>query len=197
MEIKVHDVCFNNEFWELMWSPYDRRTYSEVLSSLSQYDIVLDIGAGDLRLARRIAERCKFVYAIELNRDVINMGINKYGDPIPDNLLILNFDARCFPFPKDVTCAVLLMRHCTNVKLYIEKLMEVGANRLITNARWRLGVEVIDLITERIDYKDLKIGSYGCICGSVGFKPGDTRDLSPGIDIFVNEVINCPACLVA
>ena len=88
-----------------------------------------------------------------------------------------------------MTSAVLLMRHCTDVKLYIKKLMEVGA-------RWRLGVEVIDLITERIDYKDLKIGSYGCICGSVGFKPGDTRDLTPGIEIIVNEVINCPACLV-
>jgi hypothetical protein len=183
--------------WGKIWSPYSEKYYIEVLSELSPEDVVLDIGAGDLRLTRRIAEKCKFVYALEINPDIIKLGIESCGQPIPDNLIILNLDARYFSFPEDVTSAVLLMRHCTDVKLYIKKLMEVGASRLITNARWRLGVEVIDLLTERIDYRDLRIGSYGCICGSVGFKPGDTRDLTPGIEIIVNEVINCPACLVA
>ena len=41
--------------WERMWAPYDEATYAAVLAAVGPDDILLEIGAGDLRLARRLA----------------------------------------------------------------------------------------------------------------------------------------------
>lgn len=182
-----------NTEWEKIWSPYDESLYMEVLSSIFYEDVVVDIGAGDLRLSLRIAEKCNYVYALEINPDVVQKGINNKS-PLPQNLQVLNVDARYYPFPNGITTGVLLMRHCKHVKHYINKLKDAGAGRLITNARWRLGVEIIYLNSPRIEYDDLIIGSFACLCGSVGFKPGDINFLFPGIENIVNEVVNCPEC---
>ena len=37
--------------WERRWAPYDELTYQEVLAQVRPDDLVLEIGAGDLRLA--------------------------------------------------------------------------------------------------------------------------------------------------
>jgi len=180
--------------WEKIWSPYDEDLYKVVLDTVEPEDVVLAIAAGDLRLARRVAEKCKCVYAFELNTEIIAAGLKKHGQPVPENLLVINVDARDYPFPDGITAGVLMMRHCQSVELYVEKLVDAGAGRLITNARWRFGVEIIDLTSPRIDYSALNIGSYACKCGSVGFKPGRIELLTPGIENTINEVSNCPVC---
>ena len=42
--------------WEAMFAPYDQPTYQAVLDQIQPHDIILDIGAGDLRLARQMAQ---------------------------------------------------------------------------------------------------------------------------------------------
>ena len=49
--------------WELHWAPYDPATYQMVLEQLLPDDVVLDIGAGDLRLAR-LGERVENLFVI-------------------------------------------------------------------------------------------------------------------------------------
>ena len=51
--------------WEARWAPYDEPTYQTVLQAIRPDDLVLDIGAGDLRLACRMAAVCRGVIAIE------------------------------------------------------------------------------------------------------------------------------------
>jgi hypothetical protein len=43
------------ERWEALWAPYDEPTYQLVLDYVRPDDVVLDIGAGDLRLTRQVA----------------------------------------------------------------------------------------------------------------------------------------------
>jgi hypothetical protein len=86
------------------------------------------------------------------------------------------------------------MRHCNHFQLYAEKLKSVGANRLITNARWRLDVEVIPLQNGRAEYQQLPLGWYACWCGSTGFKSGPVDLITPEINNTITEVINCPHC---
>ncbi|MCL4803712.1 MAG: rRNA adenine methyltransferase, partial [Anaerolineae bacterium] len=57
---------------------------------------VLDIGAGDLRLARRLAPRARMVYAVEQRPRW------PLGDPLPQNLIAIQGDARAFPVPSEV-----------------------------------------------------------------------------------------------
>ncbi|HSK65767.1 MAG TPA: hypothetical protein VK888_02485, partial [Anaerolineales bacterium] len=52
--------------WEAMHAHYDQPTYQAVLDQLSSKDIVLEIGAGDLRLARQMARFARKVYAVEV-----------------------------------------------------------------------------------------------------------------------------------
>jgi hypothetical protein len=89
---------------------------------------------------------------------------------------------------------VLLMRHCQHFPLYFEKLVSAGCRRLITNARWRSGVEAIDLAAPRIRYCDLKMGWYACSCGATGFKTGPVEWITPENVDFIDEVIHCPNC---
>jgi hypothetical protein len=88
----------------------------------------------------------------------------------------------------------LLMRHCTHYPLYVHKLRQVGCRRLITNARWRMGVELTLLDTPRSAYSDSDLGWYACECGTVGFKPGPIDKITPQFDEIVHEVLNCPNC---
>ena len=180
--------------WEIMWAPYDDQTYSLVLEEIQPDDIVLEIGAGDLRLACRISAKAHQVLAIEIKEDILTVGLKKRNFQVPSNLKIQVGDARLIEFPGNITTAVLLMRHCTHFTHYTKKLRQAGCTRLITNARWGMGVEVVNLLDKRIAYKDLDLGWYACWCGGVGFKVGPPELIHPELDRIVHEVVDCPAC---
>ena len=177
-----------------MWAPYDEATYRAVLNQIAADDVVLDIGAGDLRLARRAARVCRRVYAIEIQKELLELARRDEDNTPADNLIVLHGDARHLPFPRDVRTGILLMRHCAHFRLYADKLKAAGAGRLITNARWRLGVEVMALQAERIPYRQLEMGWYACWCGATGFKPGPVERLTLAVIEAVQEVIDCPKC---
>jgi len=177
--------------WERMWAPYDETIYGQVLAWLDPGDIVLDIGAGDLRLARRMADRARCVYTIELNR---GLGAVVPSPLASDNLTIIWGDAYQIPFPSNISVAVLLMRHCRGFSELLAKLHYVGCRRLITNARWRTGVELINLQAHPVSYQASGLGWYACRCGSTGFVQGPAEMLTPQIESAVQEVANCPAC---
>lgn len=185
-------VQFSEADWEYIWAPYDRSTYDAVLEKISTNDIVLDIGAGDLRLSREIAKIAQRVYAIEYQGSLIWTSVDR--KPLPGNLYVIVGDARLVPFPNGITVGILLMRHCTQFKLYFDKLTMVGAKRLITNARWRMGVEEVNLLAERISYASLQIGWYACSCGAAGFKPAPADLVTEDMLENQNEVFDCPIC---
>jgi SAM-dependent methyltransferase len=182
--------------WEYVWAPYDEPTYQAVLNEILPGDRVLEIGAGDLRLARRIAMIARHVTAIEVQAALLEAGLAEAGKDLSSNLTIWHADARQIAFPPEVTCAVLMMRHCTNFRLYADKLQAIGCRRLITNARWRLGVEVVDLQSPRLAYKDVELGWYACWCGAAGFKPGLAERLVPEVEMTCFEVNGCPHCFL-
>jgi hypothetical protein len=180
------------EPWERLWAPYDEPTYQSVLDKILPTDVVLDIGAGDLRFARKAARISRRIYALEIRKDLINSAC-MIGS-LPDNLIIIQGDARRLSFPPGITCGVLLMRHCTHFALYVEKLKAAGATRLFTNARWGFGVETVWLRSRGSEYSQIPLGWYACKCGQVGFKPGPVALLAGEAETKVHEVVNCPGC---
>lgn len=180
--------------WESLWSPYGESTYQAVLSRLGAADVVLDIGAGDLRLACRMAARVRRVYAIEQHGELLSAARHASAPSLPDNLIPLQGDARSLPYPQGLTVGVLLMRHCHHFPIYIDRLSAAGADRLITNARWRMGVEDIDLRADRLPFRRLRWGWYACRCGGMGFRPGPPEGLTEHVIEAVTEVSDCPRC---
>lgn len=173
--------------WESAWAPYDEATYADVLALIQPDDVVLDIGAGDLRLARRLASRCRQVFALERQAAVLAQGDLA---TLPANLTAICADARTWPWPQGLTVAVLLMRHCTQWAAYAERLRGLGCFRLITNARWRLGVEAIDL-RAGAPWHAFGGGWYACRCGAVGFK---WLPAAAAVPTGTQEVLACPLC---
>jgi SAM-dependent methyltransferase len=186
-------ITSSDEEWEFRWAPYDSSTYEAVLKQLAPDDVVLEIGAGDLRLARQMARITSRVYAIEINADVLDRG-RKSESSLPKNLIPIRADARFVRFPPGISVGVLLMRHCTHFKLYAEKLKALGCNKMITNARWRMSVETIELRKPRTHFSQLEIGWYACWCGGTGFKSGPAEFLQPETEVIIHEVIDCPSC---
>lgn len=180
------------EPWERLWAPYDGPTYQSVLDRILPTDVVLDIGAGDLRFARKAARISRRIYALEIRQDLIDSAC-MIGS-LPNNLNIIQGDARSLSFPPGITCGVLLMRHCTHFALYVEKLKAAGATRLLTNARWGFGVETVWLKSRGSEYSQIPLGWYACKCGQVGFKPGSVALLTEEAESKVYEVVNCPEC---
>jgi len=181
--------------WEAMYAPYGQSTYQAVLDLLKPEDVVLDIGAGDLRFSRQAARIANKVYAVEVNDLVLQQGLSS-RDLVPDHLIPIHANAQALDFPTDVTVGVLLMRHCTHFRWYLEKLRMAGAKRLITNARWRMSVEEIDLQAERNLFHNIAMGWYACVCGATGFKvgPADAEQWSIEMDKLIHEVTDCPQC---
>jgi hypothetical protein len=165
--------------------------YETVLNALCPTDVVLDIGAGDLRLARRMATIVHRVIAWEIQPDVLNRGLLV---SLPANLEPVLADARQAPIPEGVSVAVLLMRHCTNYGLYSKKLAAAGCRWLLTNARWRLDVEKVDLWAERVPFTAVSLGWFACQCGHTGFVPGPAEKLTPALEKMIHEVYDCPQC---
>lgn len=179
--------------WERIWAPYDQSTYRLVLSQISPDDVVYEIGAGDLRLARQIARCARRVYAVEINPKILETSA-RAPEPLPDNLNVICADARQAAVPAYVTIGVLLMRHCSSFSVYADKLLRAGCKRLITNARWGMGVENVNLETTRISYRLAPTGWYACWCGAVGFKTGPAQSWTAEQDALVWEVFACPRC---
>lgn len=177
--------------WEMAWSPYDEPTYAAVTAVLKPTDVVLDIGAGDLRLARQMAVLVRKVIAWEIQSDILSLGIDS---SLPANLALMVTDARQEAVPTDVNVAVLLMRHCTHFRLYAEKLVAAGCRWLLTNARWGLDVEKVDLLAKRIPFTAVSLGWFACQCGHTGFVPGPPEQLTPDIERTIYEVFDCPEC---
>ena len=180
--------------WEAMFAPYDQDTYQSVLDRLRPDDVILDIGAGDLRLARQMARIVWKVYAVEIDPRVLDQA-HVSRESLPANLIPICANARVLEFPSGITTGVLLMRHCTSFRLYAEKLQKTGATRLITNARWHMDVEIVNLLVQRKPFTDAGMGWYACSCGGTGFKEGPAEHWSPEMDQVINELSNCPQCL--
>jgi hypothetical protein len=167
--------------WENLWAPYDEATYAAVLAAVCADDVVLEIGAGDLRLARRLALVARQVFAWERQTAVLA----RTTHPLPVNLVVGNVDARHEPMPERVTTAVLLMRHCRHFHLYVTRLRAAG---------WGMGVEIIHLRLPRMLHRTAPMGWYACWCGATGFKPGPVERYQAEMETAVHEVIDCPDC---
>jgi SAM-dependent methyltransferase len=177
--------------WEALWAPYDEGTYRTALDLLQPNDVVLDIGAGDLRFARRAALRVRKVIAVERNRSVL---MARSAAEEPTNLMVVCGDALALPIPEGITTAVLLMRHCRHFKEHLLRLRAAGCRRLITNARWGMDVECVPL-EPQLPYWSAPSGWYACACGTVGFKiPAGGEVPATALDSTVS-VEDCPACL--
>ena len=182
--------------WEAAFAPYDEATYQFVVERITPQDVVLDIGAGDLRLARRLAAIAQQVYAVEKNAAVIVSPPNQRETCWPDQLSVIHEDAFSWRYPPDVTVAVLLMRHCTQEHFaqIVQRLTtETKCQRLLTNARWKMSVEEMP-IRSGVPYDPDRIGWYACRCGAVGFTPGDPQVITAQLLADVSEVVNCPSC---
>jgi SAM-dependent methyltransferase len=175
--------------WEGWFSPYDDETYNAVLDHVAADDVVLEIGAGDLRLALRMAERAQRVYAVEVNPLVVGPALEMIGLRLPRNLHVTCANALDVPVPAGVSAAVLLMRHCQHFGQYFERLRTAGCRWLLTNARWKSGMEVIDLTAPRLPFEQVHEGWYACRCGAVGYVGSGERGDAPPV-----EVGGCPAC---
>ncbi|HEX7976394.1 MAG TPA: rRNA adenine N-6-methyltransferase family protein [Anaerolineales bacterium] len=180
--------------WEARWAPYDPPTYQAVLDLIQPADVVLEIGAGDFGLARQIARVARQVIAIEIQEALYRQAMATPAAHLPDNLIMVLGDARMVPIPPGITTGVLLMRHCRHFRLYAEKLKAAGYRSLITNARWRMGVEQVLLQAPRLSYREIKMGWYACWCGKAGFKPGPAEQYTPELDAVISEVTDCPDC---
>jgi hypothetical protein len=172
--------------WEAAFAPYAEDTYCAALEMISPDDVVLDIGAGDLRFARRAAARARRVIAIERRAELL-------AAPCPANLTVLCGDARALPFPPGVTIGVLLMRHCRHFHTYALKLRAIGCQRLITNARWGMDVECLSLAPQP-HFDSARPGWYACLCGAVGFKPSAPEAITAEIIQRAQSLETCPAC---
>jgi hypothetical protein len=91
-----------------------------------------------------------------------------------------------------------LMRHCTreHFAVYVQRLSALRhCQRLITNARWKMDLEAIDLRSARsVAYDPDQVGWYACRCGSIGFTPGDPAAITPQVLAEVIDVVSCPQC---
>ncbi len=175
--------------WEELWAPYDDDTYRRALAFLRPEDVVLDIGAGDLRFARQAAQCCRRVIAIERRLNLL-----RGQTDLPANVWRVCADAWRLRWPPEATVGVLLMRHCRRYRQLTAGLRSAGVRRLITNARWGMGVEMVDLDAPRRPYDSAAGRWYACDCGAVGFAPAPAEGIDQAALAEVMEVRDCPRC---
>lgn len=183
--------------WEARWAPYDEATYGAALAHIQPDDVVLDIGAGDLRLAQRMAARARQVIAWEIQPELLAAwsAQRETRSATDYNLTVVCTDARSEPIPPGITVAVLLMRHCTHYALYVERLRAAGCRRLLTNARWGMGVEVINL-APAVPFDSIDAGWYACRrCGAVGWLGVDAMAVTETMLEQTVDVEGCPVCI--
>jgi len=83
--------------------------YEEALSTLRRKDVLMDMGAGDLRFALMASEKCKKVYAVEMNPETISRALGVIGYALPRNLVVICADWRYVPVWRDVTIIINLV----------------------------------------------------------------------------------------
>ncbi len=186
--VDVDDHPLTLEEWESAWAPYDADTYGAALAFILRSDIVLDIGAGDLRFARQAASRARHVFAIERNPALL-IHVRR----VTRRLTVICADALKFAIPRTVTVAVLLMRHCQHFSEHVSRLRAAGCQRLITNARWGMGVECVSLAPQ-VAFRAAAPGWYACRCGRVGFKPCPPEYITAEMLLRDQSLEDCPAC---
>jgi hypothetical protein len=175
--------------WEGWFHPYEDETYPLVLQDIKDSDTIFDIGAGDLRLALQMAGRARRVYAVEVNPLLVGAALGEIGFDLPRNVHVICANALDATIPPDVTVAVLLMRHCQHFGVYFDRLQAAGCERLITNVRWKSGLEVIHLTAPRVPFYEAHEGWYACRCGAVGYVGQGDRSQAPAVEVF-----DCPSC---
>jgi hypothetical protein len=185
-----HTQRLTDAEWETAWAPYDNGTYHTALDLIHADDVALDIGAGDLRFAHQAAARARRVVAIEKRADLLSSLLKNHR---PSNLAVICGDALAVPFPSGVTVGVLLMRHCLHFADYVARLRAAGCMRLITNARWGMGVECISLAPQP-SFLSVALGWYACLCGAVNFLPGLPEAITSALLQQIHSVEFCPAC---
>jgi hypothetical protein len=178
----------NQPNWEAWWAPYDEATYQAALAFIRPADVVLDLGAGDLRFARRAAAGARHVIAVERNAALL-IDAPRFSP----RLTVVCADALRTPVPRAVTVAVLLMRHCRHFSEYVARLRAAGCRRLITNARWGMGVECLSLARQAV-FEAAAPGWYACLCGRVGFKPCPPEWITAEMLQRDQSLEDCPAC---
>jgi hypothetical protein len=181
--------------WATVWAPYDDDTYAQALGYVrtlpAASTTVLDIGAGDLRFARQLATHGYRVLAIEQQAALIEQALRRCE--CPPNMLVIVADAVRWPFPR-VDVAVLLMQYTHDYAAYVQKLRAVGCQWLITNARWRLGVECIPL-SPAAAFDASHPGPYACVrCGHTGFVDGPPEFFDRDHPLASRNVETCPNC---
>lgn len=185
-----HTQRLTDADWETAWAPYDNGTYHAALDLIHSDDVVLDIGAGDLRFAHQAAARARRVVAIEQRADLLSGSLK---GPRSSNFAVICGDALAVPFLSGVTVGVLLMRHCRHFADYVARLRAAGCMRLITNARWGMGVECISLAPQP-SFPSVALGWYACLCGAVNFLPGLPEAITSTLLQQIHSVEFCPAC---
>ena len=93
------------------WFLPEDKEYQKVLYLVDENDVILDIGAGNLALDLLLAEKCKKVYAVEVNPEVVSDALRIIGLNLPRNLIVVCGNGLDFPIPKDVNTLVMLLRH--------------------------------------------------------------------------------------
>lgn len=176
--------------WDSLWAPYDHQTYREALGFIEGGSVVLDIGAGDLRFARMLADLGCTVIAVENQVQIVERSRETL-----DGIQVVIADARQWPFPSQIDAAVLLMRHCEDFGLYVQKLRASGCPLLVTNARWGMGVEAVPLSPAAV-YDPARPGWSACVrCGAVEFIFTEAAYDRPAIDTEFINVEGCSQCL--
>lgn len=93
-----------------MYMPHVQ-SYKRIVKLVNSTDIVVDAGAGDFSLALMLTQKVAFVYAIEINPDLVSRALSIIGYHLPKNLAIICADYTTFPIPDAVSKIVLL---CNN-----------------------------------------------------------------------------------
>ncbi len=98
-----HELFFVPESW----------LYDKILDQLTEDDVVVDMGAGDLRLSLLMAEKVQKVYAVEINHEIISYALDEIGYDLPINLDVIVANMMEYEIPSDVTTIVLLVKNVT------------------------------------------------------------------------------------
>ncbi len=101
----------NDKLSGLLYIPHEEN-YREMLSKLSEDDVLCDMGAGDLRFALIASTVCRKVYAVEMSPKLISKSLDLMDYELPDNVIVICADWRQVPVPEDVTVISCLVNIC-------------------------------------------------------------------------------------
>ena len=107
-ELNFFNVGRIGTFQSVMYIPHEAN-YKEILEKLNKDDIVMDMGAGDLRFALLASQKVQKVYAVEMNPEIIAVALSIIKWGLPRNLVVICADWRYVEVPSEVnviTCMV-------------------------------------------------------------------------------------------